>query len=153
MAKRWIHSIVSTMALVFDTPNPPKYTTPTGCLPTLTPILLSFLSVVSEDGSLFFEHGRRDRPAYKPRDRTKSWGQRSKQVPRLTALLLINDVDLVLATDNRLYRASASAIHSGRAHFQVELVRDCFTNSPVYLNTSEETVVVNSSSHFALTYV
>ena len=81
---------------------------------------------LSDDRSFFFRKRRRNRPARNLRHRTKSRGANFKASSAFYAFLLINDVDLVLGTDNRLYRASLGASHTGLALFRVDIVRDDF---------------------------
>ena len=89
---------------------------------------LEFLTgfTLSDYSSFFFRNRRRNRLARNLHHRTKSRWTGFKARSAFNAFLLINDVNLVLGTDNRLHRASLSASHTGLAFFRVDIVRDDF---------------------------
>jgi hypothetical protein len=76
---------------------------------------------------LFFRYRRRDRLAGSLLHRAKARGASFKASSAFYAFLLVNDVDPVLATFNRLYRAFLRANHTGLALIRINIVRDYFT--------------------------
>lgn len=97
-----------------------------------------YLSLTFNQSSFFFWDRRRNRLAGNLRHRAKARGANFKASSALCAFLLVNDMDLVLATYNRLCRTSLSASPTGLALIRVNMVCDQLlagkSRTPLFLN-------------------
>jgi hypothetical protein len=83
---------------------------------------LPFFHTLSNNDSFFFGDRRRHRLAGHFLHRTKARRASVKTRFAFYAFLLVNDMDLVFGSDNRLYRAFLKANHTGLTLLRVDIV-------------------------------
>ena len=99
-------------------------------------------SALPDERSLVFGNRRRNGLSDELLHRTKLRGADFKAIAASQAYVLINDMDLVLPTDDPLFRAFPEADHAGLAKFRIDIIRDDFAKQSVDLIEGVELAVV-----------
>lgn len=89
--------------------------------------VLSYFFSLSVDNSFFFRDRRRDRLPGNLLHRTEARRADFKACSAFYTFLLVNDMDPVFPTSNRLYWTSLKTNPAGLALIRIDVIRGCFT--------------------------
>jgi hypothetical protein len=96
-----------------------------------------YFFTLSDYRSFFFRNRRRNRFPGNLIHRPKAGGANFKASAAFYAFVLVNYMDLILGTCNRLYGASLTANHTGLALIRINIAQGYFTKYLVYLATGK----------------